>query len=204
VISPLLANLYLHWLDRRFHGQDGPARFAKARIVRYADDFVILARYVGTRITRWVEGTVEDWMGLRVNREKTSVIDLKQPGAKLDFLGYSLCYKRSNYDTGQPYLSIEPSAKACAREREAVRGIVNGHRTHVPLADMIETLNRQLAGWKNYFNRFHRGLHFAKMNRFVCHRVVRHLMRRSQRPFRPPEGETWYGLAYKRLGLLRL
>jgi retron-type reverse transcriptase len=54
VISPLLANIYLHELDRRFLGEGGPKRFANARIVRYADDFVIQARYMGKRITDFV------------------------------------------------------------------------------------------------------------------------------------------------------
>ena len=49
VISPLLANIYLHWFEKAFHGPEGPARWAKAKIVRYADDFVILARYQGQR-----------------------------------------------------------------------------------------------------------------------------------------------------------
>ena len=55
VISPLLANVYLHWFDKVFHRADGPARFAKATLVRYADDFVILARYQGPRLIAWVE-----------------------------------------------------------------------------------------------------------------------------------------------------
>src|SRR5215218_8554644 len=54
VISPLLANLYLHWFDTVFHRPAGPGTWAKARLVRYADDFVIMARYVGGRITGWV------------------------------------------------------------------------------------------------------------------------------------------------------
>ncbi len=45
VISPLLANLYLHWFDKLFHRADGPAEWANAKLVRYADDFVVLARY---------------------------------------------------------------------------------------------------------------------------------------------------------------
>jgi len=55
VISPLLANLYLHWFDRMFHRYDGPYQWANARLVRYADDFVIMARFVGGRIEEFVE-----------------------------------------------------------------------------------------------------------------------------------------------------
>jgi RNA-directed DNA polymerase len=55
VISPLLANIYLHWFDHAFHAKDGPARWAKAVLVRYADDFVILARHAGEGLQRFVE-----------------------------------------------------------------------------------------------------------------------------------------------------
>ncbi len=89
VISPLLANIYLHWFDKKFHGREGPAHFAGARLVRYADDFVILARHIGPRITRFVEATVADWMGLVVNRDKTRVVKLREPKASLDFLGFT-------------------------------------------------------------------------------------------------------------------
>ena len=55
VISPLLANVYLHWFDVMFHRPAGPHHWANARLVRYADDFVILARYQGNRIDEWVK-----------------------------------------------------------------------------------------------------------------------------------------------------
>ncbi len=55
VISPLLANLYLHWFDKLFHRSDGPHRWANARLIRYADDFVIMARYIGPQIKQFVE-----------------------------------------------------------------------------------------------------------------------------------------------------
>src|ERR1051325_8726130 len=50
VLSSLLANIYLHWFDRAFHLRDGPAQWAKAKLVRYADDFVVLARYISPRL----------------------------------------------------------------------------------------------------------------------------------------------------------
>jgi RNA-directed DNA polymerase len=68
VISPLLANLYLHWFDKLFHRGDGPYRWADARLIRYADDVVILAKYVGPRITTFVEQTLQGRFGLTVNR----------------------------------------------------------------------------------------------------------------------------------------
>ena len=64
VISPQLSNLYLHWFDKWFHRPDGPAQWAGAKWVRYADDFVVLARYQGSRLTGWIESKLEGWLGV--------------------------------------------------------------------------------------------------------------------------------------------
>jgi len=92
VISPLLSNVYLHWFDKLFHRADGPAQWAGAKLVRYADDFVVLARYPGTRLTGWTETKLEDWLKLEINREKTRVVNRKEEGASLDFLGFTFRY----------------------------------------------------------------------------------------------------------------
>ena len=63
VISPLLANIYLHWFDHIFHAKEGPAQWAKAVLVRYADDFVIMARYAGDDLQRFVDEKIEGWLG---------------------------------------------------------------------------------------------------------------------------------------------
>jgi RNA-directed DNA polymerase len=89
VISPLLSNLYLHWFDKQFHRADGPAQWAKAKLVRFADDFVVLARYQGDRLTGWIESKLESWLGLEINREKTRSVKLKEKGESLDFLGFT-------------------------------------------------------------------------------------------------------------------
>jgi RNA-directed DNA polymerase len=61
VISPLLANLFLHYMDYRFmKDPDSPLKFANARLVRYADDFVVMARYMGKRITDWMQEILEN------------------------------------------------------------------------------------------------------------------------------------------------
>jgi hypothetical protein len=62
VISPLLVNLYLHWFEVLFYRDDGPACWAKPELVRYADDFVVLARYQGERLRDWIETTLEGRM----------------------------------------------------------------------------------------------------------------------------------------------
>ena len=204
VISPLLANLYLHWMDKRFHGADGPAQFAGAKLVRYADDFVILARYRGQRIGDWVQATVEDWMGLAINREKTRVVQLKDTGASLDFLGYSFHYAPDRFGRPKRYLTRVPSAKACARERERLRELIHPRRGHVPIPELIAQVNAQVRGWGEYFRHGHSRRALRALNWYLQQRMVRHLKRRSQRPYRPPEGVTWYAHLYRQLGLVYL
>ena len=84
VISPLLANIYLHWFDKAFHGKHGPARFADARLVRYADDFVVLARHQSHQLVEWIERTLEGRLGLELNQEKTRIVDLAVVGSSVD------------------------------------------------------------------------------------------------------------------------
>src|SRR5438046_3834115 len=86
VVSPLLANIYLHWFDRVFYAKAGPARWAKAVLVRYADDFVILTREVEGKLRKFVEEKIEVWLGLRINREKTSLITCASRGKDLTSL----------------------------------------------------------------------------------------------------------------------
>lgn len=204
VISPLLANLYLHWMDKHFHRKDGPAEFARAQMVRYADDFVILARYQGRRISGWVEAKVEGWLGLKINRQKTRIVELKKEGASLDFLGFSFRYEPDKYGRPKRFLNLVPSAKACAREREKLRELINGKRCFMPIPELIEEVNQQLRGWAAYFNYGRSRPAFRRMNWFVYQRLVQHLQRRSQRPYRPPEGRSWYEHVYKQLGLVQL
>ena len=87
VISPLLSNIYLHWFDKVFHRPGGPGQWANAKLVRYADDFVVLARHQTKALTQFIESKLEQWMGLELNREKTRIVDLKQVGAQFGFSG---------------------------------------------------------------------------------------------------------------------
>src|SRR5882762_2048904 len=116
VLSPLLANIYLHWFDHLFQRADGPAQWAKAKLVRYADDFVVLARSISPRLRGWIEGKLEGGLGLQINREKTRIVNLRQPGQSLDFLGYTFRNDRDRQGRPQRYWNLEPSRKAMERE----------------------------------------------------------------------------------------
>ena len=189
VLSPLLANVYLHWFDHLFERADGPSRWAGAKLVRYADDFVVMARYVGTRLTAWIEGKLEGWLGLTINREKTRVVRVTEAGAYLDFLGYRFRFDRDPLGRGdRRYWNWEPSPKAQAREREALREMAGPEQCMTPVVDLIGRLNRHRQGWGRYFGLGYPRKSFRKLNHFVEQRLRHHLRRRSQRPWRGPEG----------------
>ena len=192
VISPLLANLYLHWFDKVFHRVGGPAQWANAKLVRYADDFVVLARYQGDRLGGFIESKLETWMGLEINREKTRVVRIWEQGASLDFLGYTFRYDRDLHGRDQRYLNVFPSTKALAQEREKLRQMTSSHMCFKPIPDLIGEVNQHLRGWANYFRFGYPRAAFRYVNWFVRERLIRHLKRRSQRPFRPPQGVSLY------------
>ena len=203
VISPLLSNLYLHWFDKLFHRADGPAQWAGARLVRYADDFVVLARHQGSRLTGWVESKLEGWLGLEINREKTRVVKLKEEGASLDFLGFTFRYYEDLQGRGWRYLHVGPSAKALKKERKKLHDMTDHRQCSQPIPQLIKKLNRHLKGWKNYFDFGYPSVAFGEINSYVRYRLRQHLRRRSQRPFRPPEGVSYYE-QIQRFGLVRL
>lgn len=192
VWSPLLANVYLHWFDKRFHGKEGPAHFANAKLVRYADDFVVLARYQGPRLIAWVETTLEGWLGLQINRNKTRVVNLAAEATCLDFLGYRFRYVRDRFGRPQRYLEWGPAVKSLARARETLRQMTGPVMCFKPIRRLVLEVNRYLAGWQEYFKLGYPRAAFRQINWYVRQRLLRHLRRRSQRPFRPPAGTTWY------------
>ena len=192
VISPLLANVYLHWFEKAFHGPDGPAHWAKAKMVRYADDFVILARYQGPRLIDWVERQLEGRFRLTINRDKTRVVNLNQPSASVDFLGFTFRYDRDRFGRSRRYLNVFPSKKALARSRNRLRALTSSRRCFQPIGEMIGEVNGYLQGWANYFRHGYPRKELRQTNSFVVQRLTRHLKRRSQRPFRPPEGASFY------------
>ena len=199
VISPLLANVYLHWFEQLFHRPDGPGAWAKAHLVRYADDFVILARYQGKRLHEWVEQTLEERFKLTVNREKTRVVKLAEAGASLSFLGFTFRYYRDLQGRGHHYLNVFPANKSVARLREKLRALLAANPV-TPLPTLVGRINRLLIGWNRYFSFGYPRMAFRAVNSYVVLALTRHLQRRSQRPFRPPEGVSYYA-QLQRLGL---
>jgi RNA-directed DNA polymerase len=206
IISPILANVYLHWFDKLFHRADGPAHWAKAKLVRYADDFVVLARYQTPRLKGWIEEKIENWLGLEINRDKTRVVDLKQEKASLDFLGYTFRWDRDLYVQGKRYLNVEPSKKSLQRERDRINELTDRRQGCTPIPRLIERLNRHREGWANYFSFGYPRRAFRAIDWHLGYRLANHLKHhRSQRPYQLPEGVSYYqhlqtlGLQFLRL-----
>ncbi len=202
VISPLLANVYLHWFDTMFHRQGGPYHWAKARLVRYADDFVVLAYWQGQRLEKWITYTLEDWLGLKLNRDKTKVVNLKESD-RLDFLGLTYHFDRDIHGRDWNYLNIGPSKKSLKKARDVIRAKTGSRRCFMPTPDLVKDLNRYLQGWSQYYQYGYPRQAFRALNYYVGSRMLRHLNRRSQRKYHRPNGITHYRYLAK-LGLLRL
>lgn len=202
VISPLLANLYLHWMDEPFHRARGPGSWANARLIRYADDFVVMAKELGPRIPAWIETTVEGWLGLTINREKTRIVRLtSKQGESLTFLSYTFRYDWDLFGRGTRYFTAVPSTKAVARMKEELRELISSRHNYEPLPLLIGQVNRKLRGWQNYFHFGHPRGAYRVLNAFVVNRLTHHLQHRSQRPCRPPADSSWYSFLTEKWGL---
>jgi RNA-directed DNA polymerase len=123
------------------------ARWADAKLVRYADDFVVLAKQMGAEVIGYIESRLEGKFQLEIKREKTRVVDLREEGASLNFLGYTFRYDRDLKGRHQRYLNVSPSNKAVQREREKLHEMTNSHQCFKPISTLIGELNRRLKGW---------------------------------------------------------
>jgi RNA-directed DNA polymerase len=201
VISPLLANIYLHWFDVKFHRDGGPAQWANARLVRYADDLVVMARYQGARIDEWISGQLENWLGLTINREKTSVVRLHQ-NESLDFLGFTFRFDRDLHGRGNRYWNVTPSKKSVEKAREAIREKTGPSMCFKPSPQIVKELNTFLRGWCGYFKYGYPRKAFRDLGHYARGRMATHLNRRSQRKYHRPKGMSNYQYL-QHLGLIR-
>lgn len=204
VISPMLANIYLHWFDKVFHKEDGPAKWANAKLVRYADDFLVLARYMGTPLVNFIEDKLEGWLDLEINRDKTSIVNLREDGARLTFLGYEYIFSPDLYGRPWKYLNMRPSKESLKRERDKLREMTNPRMCFKPLKGLIQEINVHLKGWSNYFGKGYCRKALREINSFCRKRLTRHAKRRNQRgKVKRHKDESYYAYL-ERQGLIYL
>jgi RNA-directed DNA polymerase len=175
VISPLLANIYLHLFDRVFLSYCR-ATGLKAHLVRYADDFVILMRG-GMQATGDRVKQVLARMELKLNEEKSRVVDARE--GSFDFLGFTFARKR-NAKTGRVITLVEPSRKSEKHFRDEVREITSRKSHCIPPGQVLEQVNRYVRGWVNYFHLHNSTRVFVRQRFFLEQRMRKYLQGRRQ------------------------
>jgi RNA-directed DNA polymerase len=147
VISPLLANLYLHLVDRIWDRRQLQRRLG-ARIVRYADDMVILCR-AGTERPMAVLQEILEKMDLLLNGAKTRVVNAQQE--MFNFLGFEIGIWKS-HSKGRCYAHVQPSKKSLQVIKSRITGMTSRGSTLIPLDNLVMEVNRSVRGWVEYFH----------------------------------------------------
>ena len=174
VVSPLLANLYINRFLKYWRYQRCSETF-HARIISYADDFVILSRGRGNQALQWTS-TVIDRLGLELNKDKTAVRDASKE--HFDFLGYTFGAMWFN-KTGACYMGARPSKKSIVRLKRKVRVLLRPSEKGA-WPDVCDRLNALLRGWCSYFCYGTTQPTYRAVERNVYGRVRNFLVRRHK------------------------
>lgn len=206
VISPLLANIYLHVLDLLWTRHSAPYGV----LVRYADDFVVMTRTRGEceeaeRRIRVILGR----LGLDLKPEKTRRVNLYDGQEGFDFLGHHLRKRMSGalWERKRKrlyFLHRCPSQGAMKRVRAKVRELTPRGRCHEDIRDVIADLNPVLRGWGNYFRSGNAARSFVQIDTYVWERLRRLRIARKGRDLQPGEVKRWTRECFWNLGLHRL
>lgn len=203
VISPLLANVYLQALDEAF--VDG----AHGRLVRYADDFVVICRSAAeARAAQELAGEVLAELGLELHPDKTKLVDLREGREGFDFLG---CHFRARVSgrllergIRRYYLQRWPSQRAMKRVRAKLKAKTPRGRAGQDVREVIADLNPILRGWGSYFRTGNAAVKFVQIDRYVVQRLRGLMIRRYGRNLRPGQAAVWTREWFEAHGLYRL
>lgn len=206
VISPLLANIYLHVLDEVWTKHCSHL----GELVRYADDFVVMCR--NARDCEEARQRVEHVMGrlgLTLHPLKTRVVELTEGRGGFDFLGCHLHKRMSGrlWETKglrRYYLHRWPSGKAMNRIRERVRQMTPRGRCHQDVRGIVAELNPVLRGWGQYFGSGNPARQFVSIDSFVVRRLRTLRVKRKGRNLRAGEAQRYTREYFESFGLYRL
>jgi RNA-directed DNA polymerase len=204
VISPLLANIYLHAFDRAW------AERGIGEVVRYADDFVVLCKTrEQAEQAQQRAAALLDELGLRLHPDKTRVVDLREGKQGFDFLGCHLHARMSGklwekYGKVRYYLHRWPSPRAMKRARARVKALTGRSQVGMELKVVIERLNLFLRGWGNYFRTGNAADKFVCMDRHVAWRLKRLLIKKRGRNLRAGQVDRWTRTWFHDQGLYQL
>lgn len=175
IISPLLANCYLHILDRIWERLQLVQKL-KAHIVRYADDFVVLCKgsvMQPLAVIRHVLGRLD----LTLNESKTHIVDARKGSFK--FLGFDLRASKS-WRTGRRYIHVSPASKSLKKIKDRIKHRTTRNLTPVPLEDIVKGVNASLRGWSNYFHYGNSSKALGQVKTYAEERLRTHLMKRHK------------------------
>jgi RNA-directed DNA polymerase len=178
VLSPLLANIYMRRFLKAWE-ERGNEQQLKARVINYADDFVIVCRHTAPQALSEARSILER-IGLTLNEAKTRTCNAWQ--GTFDFLGYTFGVAQSPRN-GKPYLAARPSKKSIARLKEKVRELTRPATLRQHPEELVSRLNALLRGWSHYFD-------YGTLSR--SYQVIeRHVLARVRR---------WWGRKFRRRG----
>ncbi len=175
VISPLLANLYLHLLDRIWQRRRLEERLG-ARVVRYADDIVLLCRRGSERPMEALR-RILNRLGLTLNEAKTRNVNADQ--GRFDFLGFTIWMGKGR-KTGNHYPHVQPSKKSLQAIKDRVTHLTTRSRTIMPLAWVVNEVNSTVRGWVGYFHYRNCSQVMGQVRYHVEQRLITHLRKRHK------------------------
>jgi RNA-directed DNA polymerase len=147
VISPLLANLYLHLVDRTWKRQGWEEKYA-SHLVRYADDMVLLCAKDTQRPLAMLKRLLEH-LDLQLNETKTTIVNARVES--FDFLGFEIRIYRSP-KSGKSYPHVQPGKRAVKAIKAKLTHLTGRELTPLPLPTVVQRLNQSLRGWSGYFD----------------------------------------------------
>jgi len=198
VISPLLANIYLHVLDRIWRVRKVEERY-RARLIRYADDFVVLCHGQTERVLKGIRAVLRG-LELTLNEEKTRVLDAREE--KFHFLGFTLEVKQ-NPKTGKKFPLITPSKAAMAEIRAEIKALTCRKNLGLPKEVVIRKLNELVRGWVGYFYYANCNRDLTKLKGFLDERLRIYLRRKHAKKSRGYKAYP-YRYLYETLGLYKI
>jgi group II intron reverse transcriptase/maturase len=206
VISPLLSNIYLDYLDTVWERQCAQIGV----LIRYADDFVVLCE--SPEMVQEAERRVRiifERLKLTLHPEKTRKVDLSWGREGFNFLGWYLhkCMSGPMKEQGKKryFLNRWPSVRSMKRVRQKVKELTGSNRNGVKdVRVLIDDLNPVLRGWGNYFRTGNSAIKFHLVDRHVEKRLRKFLIRRQGRNLRPGQVTQWRGDWFKAVGLHQL
>jgi len=200
VISPLLANIYLHLLDRLWATKCG----SLGKLIRYADDFVVMSTTEpkAKEALRQIQFVMSK-LGLELHPEKTRLVDLRRGKGSFVFLGCTIRKKRSIQRNPRRYYTQRwPSPKAMKRIRERVHELTDARHSGTDVKQVIAKLNPVLRGWGTYFRTGNADRKFNQLDSYVYARLTRWMNRRGGQ--RKGRVEKWSHDRFVGMGLYRL